>query len=339
MNDIELFAENELTPIESEERAFHEKVIHDAERGKQKLTEIQLASLKVLFDNKLYRSTHKTFPEYCKATFDFEKAYSYFQIGFAQVKENLSTRVDFLPATEGQARPLTKLPTPELQAQAWQQAQADSGKEQPSNREVAEAVAKIKALETCLTEERQRGVEWREQDKANRKKIEALELSLLTVKSQPAPKPEVKEVIPADYKTAKAEAARLQAELANLKKEQDRLVNAQLKAKLNERARELEEMERRKTLLEEQVARMTAYMASLDSEADRIEVHRNVIEKNRLSLIDLAAFLGDADPISDAEILKRWRALADMLAEAMSAVRQFSGDHRPELTVIRGDAA
>lgn len=127
---------NELSPIEAEEREFHERVIHDAERGKKKLTEIQLASLKVLFDNKLYRSTHKTFPEYCKATFDFEKAYSYFQIGFAQVRDNLSTMVDFLPANERQARPLTALKSPELQAQAWTQAQAASGKEQPSSSRV-----------------------------------------------------------------------------------------------------------------------------------------------------------------------------------------------------------
>ena len=33
-------------------------------------------------------------------TFDFEKAYSYYQLGFAQIKENLSTRGDFLPDTE-----------------------------------------------------------------------------------------------------------------------------------------------------------------------------------------------------------------------------------------------
>ena len=153
MNGIELFAENELSPIESEEREFHERIIHDAERGKKKLTEIQLSSLKVLFDNKLYRSTHKTFPEYCKATFDFEQAYSYYQLGFSRIRENLSTRVEFLPDTEKQARPLTKLPSPELQVQAWEQAQTDSGKAQPSNREVDQAVSKVQAQ---LDSERQR---------------------------------------------------------------------------------------------------------------------------------------------------------------------------------------
>ena len=220
MNDIELFTENELTPIEFEERAFHERVIHDAERGKEKLTEIQLASLKVLFDNKLYRSTHKTFPEYCKATFDFERAYSYYQLGFAQIKENLSTRVDFLPATEKQARPLTALPTPELQAQAWEQAQADSGKTQPSNRQVAEAVAKVQAE---LDAERQRNAEWAAQSNGQRKKIREMEeqIDLLTYRDQMmqarlvkseeeiqylatvVPDPVKIEVPPADYDTLK----------------------------------------------------------------------------------------------------------------------------------------
>lgn len=215
---------------------------------------------------------------------------------------------------------------------------AESG-EKVTVADVKDWKAELEAERKAREDAERRSVEWREQDKANRKKIEALELDLLTVKSQPAPKPEVKEVIPADYETAKAEAARLQTELANLKKEQDRLVNAQLKAKLNERARELEEMERRKTLLEEQVARMTAYMASLDSEADRIEVHRSVIEKSRLSLIDLAAFLGDSDPISDAETLKRWRALAAMLGDAIAAIHHFAGGASPALAVIRGEAA
>ena len=57
------------------------------------------------------------------------------------------------PDTEKQARPLTKLPSPELQAQAWEQAQTDSGKAQPSNREVDQAVSKVQAQ---LDSERQR---------------------------------------------------------------------------------------------------------------------------------------------------------------------------------------
>lgn len=357
MNDIELFAENELTPIETEERAFHERVIHDAERGKQKLTEIQLASLKVLFDQKLYRSTHKTFPEYCKATFDFEKAYSYFQIGFAQVKENLSTRVDFLPDTEKQARPLTKLETPELQAQAWELAQAESGKDQPSNREVAEAVAKVKAE---LDAEKQRSEEFRQESNERRKKVRELEeqIDLLATRDRmlqaraeqaeeelerldklPLPEPEKIVVPPEDYETSKARLAELESELARVKKKQARLVNDQLKAKLNERTRELDEMEQRKTIMEDQVERMKNYLASLSGEARRIEVHQKVIEENRLHLISLAAFLNDEEPMQDADTRKLWNALADMLAEAATAVRQYAGDSKPALTVIRGDAA
>jgi len=96
----------------------------------------------------------------------------------------LSTRVDFLPATEKQARPLAKLPTPDLQAQAWTQAQTDSGKEQPSNREVTEAVAKVQAE---LEAEKQRTEEFRQESNERRKKVRELEEQIDLLKAQPAP--------------------------------------------------------------------------------------------------------------------------------------------------------
>ena len=40
----------------------------------------------------------------------------------AQVKDNLSTIVDIQPLNEAQARPLTRLKTPELQRQVWGEA-------------------------------------------------------------------------------------------------------------------------------------------------------------------------------------------------------------------------
>ncbi len=146
MNDIELFAENELTVAESDERTFHEKVVDDVKDGIEKLAGIGDASLKVLRDKRLYRVTHKTFEEYCQERFGIVRTTANRGIAFAGVLENLMPHgIKILPATEGQARSLTKLQTPELQAQAWTQAQTDSGKEQPSNREVAEAVAKVQA--------------------------------------------------------------------------------------------------------------------------------------------------------------------------------------------------
>lgn len=205
-----------------------------------------------------------------------------------------------------------------------------------ATRKAEEEQAKLTAqrVESAVKEWQQRSKDWHHQyiDERDKRRQVEFELSETFKRAQELE-------IPADYETAKAEAARLQAELESLKKEQDRLVNAQLKAKLNERARELEEMEQRKTIMEEQVERMKNYLASLDRESRRLEVHQKVIEELRLKLLSLAVFLSDEEPVQDADTRKCWHALADMLAEAMTAVRQYSGDHRPELTVIRGDAA
>lgn len=333
MNDIELFSENELSPIETEEREFHEQVVDDVKGGIEKLASIGDASLKVLRDKRLYRTTHKTFEDYCQERFGFERRYANRQIFYSGIQELLGPRG---PKTEYQSRPLVSLPTTELQAQAWTQAQAVSGKEQPSNREVGEVVEAIKAE---LEKERQRNAEWAAQNKANRDKIRALELDLATAQSRPVPEPEKIEVIPPDYETAKAKAAQLERELEKVKKEQDKLINSQVKAKLHEYQSEVNEMEQRKAMLEDQVKRMKDYLASLEGEARRLEVHQQVIEELRLKLISLAAFLSDEEPVQDADTVKRWRALSDMLGEATAATRQYAGDAKPSLTVIRGDAA
>jgi uncharacterized small protein (DUF1192 family) len=169
-----------------------------------------------------------------------------------------------------------------------------------------------------LALERQRSAEWKDQWKAEREK-----------KVEP----------PTDYEPIKAKAAQLESALEALKKEQAKLINSQVKAKLHEVQSEVDEMERRKTVLQEQVDRMKAYMASKDREDRRLAVHQQVIEELRLKLLSLAVFLSDEDPVQDADTLKLWRALADMLAEAMAAVRQYSGEGRPALSMILGEVA
>ncbi|WP_172452761.1 hypothetical protein [Chromatium okenii] len=58
------------------------------------------------------------------------------RISFAGLIENLKPMgPKNLPARERQARPLTALPTPELQAEAWSNAQSAAGKDQPSAKE------------------------------------------------------------------------------------------------------------------------------------------------------------------------------------------------------------
>lgn len=101
------------------ERAFHERVVVDVKDGIEKLAGIGDASLKVLRDKRLYRTTHKTFEEYCWDRFKFKRDKADRQIGFATLLEDLTPRgVKNPPATEYQARPLAALKSPELQAQA-----------------------------------------------------------------------------------------------------------------------------------------------------------------------------------------------------------------------------
>lgn len=178
----------------------------------------------------------------------------------------------------------------------------------------------------------QRSEDWRTQAMKDRDEKRAAEQKVLTLESQPVPKPQIIEKAPDDYEDFKRKAAEfqqqtdaLQAELVRLQKQQAKLVNDQVRAKLQERQAELDEMERKKSIMEEQVVRMKTYMASLDSEAKRIEVHQSVINGVRLELISLAAFLNDLDPISDKETIKKWLALAGMHEEAKTAICMVFG--------------
>ena len=74
----------------------------------------------------LYRTTHSTFEDYCQERFGISRQYANKRIVFASMLDVLETRVSIPPATEGQARPLAKLETPEQQAQAWTNQEPDT---------------------------------------------------------------------------------------------------------------------------------------------------------------------------------------------------------------------
>ncbi|MBW4505905.1 MAG: hypothetical protein KME64_05275 [Scytonematopsis contorta HA4267-MV1] len=115
-----------------------------------------------LSSRKLYRSTHKTFEEYCKDKFGFERRYAYRLIEASRVIENLITMcpnwtqneiengtfvmprdsVQVLPTNESQVRPLVPL-EPEVQFQAWQLSVQETGGKVPSARLVKSIVEKI----------------------------------------------------------------------------------------------------------------------------------------------------------------------------------------------------
>ncbi len=71
-------------------------------------------ALKELRDRRLYRSTHKTFEEYCRARFGYGRDAAYLKIGAAEVYENLhqimptNCRQIPLPTNEHQLRYIAK---------------------------------------------------------------------------------------------------------------------------------------------------------------------------------------------------------------------------------------
>ncbi|MBD2168867.1 hypothetical protein H6G04_31305 [Calothrix membranacea FACHB-236] len=128
----------ELTPEEQSDRLHLERKVERAffEAGK---------ALAELRDRRLYRSTHRTFEEYCKDRFGYNRSRSYQLIDAAIVVDNLTECpqiVDILPTAEGQIRPLTKL-EPQQQQQVWQQAVQKAGGKVPTGKIVKDIVQRI----------------------------------------------------------------------------------------------------------------------------------------------------------------------------------------------------
>ncbi len=97
----------ELTEDELEERQRLELKVERAfvEAGK---------ALRALRDKRLYRNTHKTFEEYCRDRFGFNRMAAHFKIAAAIVFENLYTNgIQTLPNSERQMRELATLESDE----------------------------------------------------------------------------------------------------------------------------------------------------------------------------------------------------------------------------------
>ncbi len=147
----------ELTSDEQRDRLHLERKVERAfyEAGK---------ALRELRSRRLYRSTHKTFEEYCQDRFGFTRRHINYLIAGSVVVDNLkmgtnrsqnlptapmgTNRSQILPTSEYQIRPLTKL-EPSQQREVWQQAVAEAGGKVPSNRLVKSLVDQIKERTTA----------------------------------------------------------------------------------------------------------------------------------------------------------------------------------------------
>jgi hypothetical protein len=139
----------ELSEAEERDRLHLERRVERAvfEAGK---------ALAQLRDRRLYRSTHKTFEEYCRDRFGHSRQKSNYLIAAADVYENLTTICcqnsppedlttsgsQILPTSEGQVRPITKL-EPQEQWEVWQTAVELAGGKVPTGRIVKDVVQKI----------------------------------------------------------------------------------------------------------------------------------------------------------------------------------------------------
>lgn len=139
VGSVEVVEFEELSEDEQQDRLVLERKVERAfyEAGK---------ALMELRDRRLYRSSHKTFEEYCRDRFGYSRRQPYYLIEASVVIDNLTSEceplVHILPTSERQVRPLTKLEA-DQQRYCWQQAVEETGGKVPSGRVVKDIVERI----------------------------------------------------------------------------------------------------------------------------------------------------------------------------------------------------
>jgi hypothetical protein len=145
INSLDIEVIEELTEEEQQDRLHLERQIERAFY----IAGVALAQLKA---RRLYKSTHKTFEDYCKERFGFTRDSAYLKIGAAEVYENIERILPTicrqnlpLPTNENQLRYLVKakLEAP-TQLEIWQKAVEVAGGKVPSGRIIKDIVQRIK---------------------------------------------------------------------------------------------------------------------------------------------------------------------------------------------------
>lgn len=115
-----------LEPLSSTEQRDFERIESVIAAKLAAFFEVGFALIEIQ-QRKLYRAEFKTFEEYCRKRWDFNRSYAYRLIGAAQVCKNLSPIGDIpMPENECQIRPLAGLPM-ETATKAWRKACEEAG--------------------------------------------------------------------------------------------------------------------------------------------------------------------------------------------------------------------
>jgi len=152
-------AENETTDSSRVKVEVVEELSPEEEAERQQL-ELRVdralysagCALRELRDRRLYRSTHKSWQEYCQERFGYGRDSADLRILAAEVVENVEDKVptnrrQILPTKLEQIRPLTKL-EPGEQRQVWEEAVVAAGGRVPSGRVVKSIVERLKERDT-----------------------------------------------------------------------------------------------------------------------------------------------------------------------------------------------
>ncbi|MFB2772436.1 hypothetical protein ACE1AT_24600 [Pelatocladus sp. BLCC-F211] len=109
------------------------------------------SALNELRERRLYRSTHRTFEEYCRDRFNYSRDTAYLKMAAAVVYDNIQKflptigRQTPMPTNERQLRDLAKANLePELQAATWLRGVEEAGGKVPSGRIIKGIVEQLK---------------------------------------------------------------------------------------------------------------------------------------------------------------------------------------------------
>jgi len=219
-------------------------------------------------------------------------------------------------------------------------------------------VADVKDWKAELDAATQRCEEFRQESNERRKTIRTLEeqIDLLTIRDRMmqgrlekaeeeinylatvVPEPEKIIVPPADYETAKAEAANLRQQLADVETQKDKLIQKQVVAKIKEREQEIAALEHQAEQLKGTITSYQAHIARVHLPELEMQQQLKAVEDFMRACAGLAASLAlfeHAPNPATASVWQKGIAAATDAAQAM----QMHTDRRPELTVIHGEAA
>ena len=150
--NFEKFSEGEypaLSETEHGERQKLEQIIKDQSMGFYVLG----CAFREIMLKKLYRSTVKTFEEYCKSEFDMTVRLVNYLMSASEVMDNLrqnQNNCSVLPSRESQVRQLASL-TPEQQIEVWTKAVEESDGKVPTAKIVKNVVNTI-----CVHEDKRK---------------------------------------------------------------------------------------------------------------------------------------------------------------------------------------